>query len=254
MGRSALMALAVLLAVLSTRAWAVEPHASFQQYEIKFDGSTGIDLEHYLAITDADGWSGCVKMNYPFGVDQIFESPEEILEWESRVMISVDGCEHEIDYDLTVERTVISIDMSGCDEDVSVSVAIHLLDMVEDVRDYYNPFLIGSAQRKRFSFVTSGCNLKCNKTKVVLHLPSETTLLNYLPTTNVTFLPVGSEGQSLSWVFSGTGAEEARVFAEFGSKGKIGALMILIIVAIILALAFMVAKLFLVMYEESLTY
>ena len=152
------------------------------------------------------------------------------------------------------EKTTVTLEIFNSSSEVGITVHVNLINMVEKVRANSIPLLIGGGERRRFSFVTARSSLDINKTRVIVHMPEDQVVSNYLPIQNITILPQGSMGQSIFWIFGGEGAKEARVYVEFGPKGKIGLLMVLIIMVIILGIVLVTLKLVLTLYEESLTY
>ncbi len=246
--------LSLLLVSVNVGGEYTKPLISFQQFEIQFEKDGEVNLEHHMSIEGVKNWNGQVKITYPFGIDHIFEGPGEILTPEDRFKVTLGGCKAVQDPQFAKDRTELFLDLSQCDEMAWINTEIKLLDVVEDVRHYANPFLVGGGSRKRFSMVTAECNLVSNKTKVLVHLPPGEVVSNFLPTENVTVLPFTEDAQTITWVFTERSAEQARVYVEFGSRDKIGPLMMVIIAGIIFGLVAMVVKLFLIMYEESPTY
>jgi hypothetical protein len=249
------LALASLLFLLQV-AWAVnEPRIDQQIFEIEFEPEYDVSLSHHITIGGGDEWMGTVILVYPFGTPHIFASPEEILDWEKKVRIEASGCDSTHSFDVSDEKTEVEIEVFNGTSDIDITIKMTLKGMVENIKGQSIPLIGRGGEKDRFSFVTASSNLEVNQTKVVVHLPASRVLSNYLPLHNVTVLTRGSEDeQSVFWSFDGRGAVEARVYVEFGTKGKIGRFMILILVIIILGVVLAALKLLLILDEENLTY
>jgi len=231
-----------------------QPYIPLQVFEIKFDDGGGIELDHHVGVQGTPGWNGTLTFEYPFGVDKIFERPEELVNWRRKVSVEVAGCEAETSFDFQEDLTQALIEVRNASSKLDVEVRMHLSGMVEHVRPFSNPLVIGGGDRKRFSMVTAKASVGVNRTKVLVHLPVGQSIFNYLPTDNVTVLPMGGQREAISWSFEGQSAPEARIYVEFGTKGKIGVLMISILIFAVLGVILVVVKFFLILYEESLMY
>lgn len=246
-----LVPLAVLLAFILEAG--CEPVISRQILEIKFDGEEGVDLVHTLSIAAEEGWAGRVNFTYAFGLEHIFLNPQELLDWEKKIKVETQGCQSTSSSDFGQGDTVVTVEVLNASATVEMVIRMHLMNMVEKVRTYSVPLLTMGGERRRFSMVTPSCNLDIAQTRVGVHLPDGQQVSNYLPTQNVTVLPRG-DGRSIFWSFGERSADEARVYVEFGPKGRMGSLMILILVLAILGVVLAAFKFLLMLYEESITY
>lgn len=246
------VATAAFLAI-SQPVWA-QPCITMQVLEIKFDEHEGVDLVHTVTISGEEGWSGQVNFTYAFSLEHLFENPQELLEWEKKVEVKTQGAQTVSSFDFAQGRTVVTIDVLGAMAEVDAVIRMHLINMVEMVRTHSSlPLLMVGGKSKRFSMVTPRSNLEIARTRVALHLPDGQRVTNCLPTQNVTVLP-RIEGSSIFWSFGGEGANEARVYVEFGPQGRMGGLMVLIIVLCVLGVVLAAFKAALTLYEESVVY
>jgi len=230
-----------------------EPVISRQTLEIKFDTQGGVDLVHSLSVAAEEGWAGQVNFTYAFGLEHIFENPQEILDWEKKIQVEAEGCQSTSSFDFGQGGTIVAVELFNASAVVGMVIRMHLMNMVEEVRQYSVPLLTVGRERRRFSMVTPRSNLDIVQTRVGVHLPDGQQVSNYLPTQNVTVLPRG-DGRSIFWSFGEASADEARVYVEFGPKGRMGSLMMLILVFAILGVVLAAFKFFLMLYEESFTY
>ncbi len=252
--RDLLPLLTTFFALTPVAAGAISPHIQLQVFEIELDESSEASLSHHSTILAEEGWSGQIIFVYPFGIERLFRSPEEILDWEKKVEIESHGCDSTYSFDVDEEHTTVTVDISVLSSEATLTARMRLINVVESVQTYSIPFIAKAGERKRFSFVTATSNLDVNRTKVVVHLPPDKIVSNYLPQENVTVMPKGSEQQSVFWSFGQGAATEARIFMEFGTRGKLGRLMILILVIIILGVVLAALKFLLILDEESITY
>ncbi len=229
------------------------PVISRQTLEIKFDAQGGVDLVHSLSVATEEGWAGQVNFTYTFGSEHIFENPQEILDWEKKIQVETQGCQSTSSFDFGPGATIVTVEVFNASAAVEMVIRVHLMNMVEKQRTYSVPLLTVGRERSRFSMVTPRCNLDIAQTRVGVHLPDGQHVSNYLPTQNVTVLPRG-DGISIFWSFGEASADEARVYVEFGPKGKMGSLMILVLVFAILGVVLAAFTFFLKLYEESFTY
>ena len=250
-----LLVMASLLTSIHLAVATNQPHIDQQIFEIEFDPSFDVSLSHHVTIRCGAEWEGTIVFSYPFGTPHIFSSPEEILDWEKKVMIETSGGDSTHSFDVTDEKTIVTIEMSNATPNVDITTRMTLKGMVENVEGQSIPLVGRGGEKNRFSFVTASPNLDVNQTKVIVHLPTSRVLSNYLPLDNVTVLTRGSEDeQSVFWNFEGEGAVEARVFVEFGTKGKMGRVMVLILVVIVMGVVLAALKFLLILDEENLTY
>lgn len=252
MNKSLLLILALVVACVPIGT--SEPRIPLQVFEIKFDDQGGVILDHHVTVQQTSGWNGSLVLEYPFGVDKLFERPEELVNWRKKASIKVSGCEAKTSFDFQEDRTCAIIDVKNASSKVDLEVRMLLRDMVDKIRPSSNPLVIGGGDRRRFSMVTAKASVDVDRTKVLVHLPGDQVIYNYLPKDNVTVLPMGSGMEAISWIFEGRGAQEGRVYVEFGMKGKIGIVMISILIFAILGVILVVVKFFLMLYDESLTY
>ncbi len=247
-----LLAWAVLTASGSLVACA-GPRVTLQIYEVKFDSFGSVDLVHRVICETEPGWSGEIVFTYPFGVDRLFEGPDDYLELDEKVRIRTAGCNVSSSFDFEVDRVVVTIQVFDASESLEMELAMHLIGVLEKVRVTSLRLLTGGGQRARFSMVTAITNLGVNLTRVLVHIPEDHVISNYLPIRDVTLLP-RSDGQSIFWSFGGTSAAEARVYVEFGPKGKLSTVMILIVVMAIMGVILAALKVSLTLYEESISF
>jgi len=247
--------LASLLIALQAAVALDEPCIEQQIFEIEFDPSFDTSLSHHVTIRNSENWDGVITFTYPFGTSYLFASPEEILDWEKKVRIENTGCDGSHSFDVTEEKTVVTVEVFNATQNIDITILMNLKGMVESVKGKTIPLISQGGEKDRFSFVTAVSNLEVNRTKVIVHLPASSVLSNYLPLQNVTVLKRGSEeDQSVFWSFAGAGAVEARVYVEFGDRGKMGRLMLLILVVIVLGVVLAALKFLLILDEENLTY
>lgn len=253
--RSVYLFLASLLIAVQAVIALDEPCIEQQIFEIEFGPSLDTSLSHHVTVRKSENWEGVINFTYPFGTSYLFTNPEEILDWEKKVRIENTGCDSCNSFDVTEEKTVVTVDVCNATRNIDITIWMTLKGMVESVKGKTIPLLSQGGEKDRFSFVTAISNLEVNQTKVIVHLPTSRVLSNYLPLQNVTVLKRGSEeDQSVFWSFAGAGAVEARVYVEFGDRGKMGRLMLLILVVIVLGVVLAALKFLLILDEENLTY
>jgi hypothetical protein len=218
-------------------------------------GDGGVELSHHATLAGVEGWTGEVVFTYDFGRDHLLEGPEELMNWEEKARVETEGCDGTSSFDFEEDMTILTIELVNvtCTE-VEIMVHLSLMELVERFRPYTVPLLKGGGDHYRFSLVTARSNLPINMTKVVVHLAEGNFASNLLPTENVTILPRVPDRQSVFWSFGEGSAAEARVFLEFGPRGKLGRVTLMIVLFAVLGLVLVVVKLFLRLYEESVTY
>lgn len=251
----------LILALLALDAVSVSaqdegrPSIPLQIFEVQLEeGSEDVLLLHHTNIVSSPGWAGEVTFIYPFGSSRIFRSPEEILNWERKIAIETKGCQSTHTSDVSEEETVITVEILNASSEFDIFVRMELVGVVDEVNPTSFPMISRKGTLNRLSLVTSHVDLPVGRTRVVIHLPPEQTLANYLPTENVTVLRGVEDQQSVFWSFQAPLADDARVYLEFGEKGRMGRVMVLILVGVVMGAILAAIKLLLILDEESLTY
>jgi len=242
---------ALLALVLSPSLVLGGTHVRVQIFEFHLDDQA-TEMSH-VSVVEAENWSGYVNFSYELGPEDFLLSPLEIVDWEKKMSLQVQGAQATRTVDFAPGGTTVSTYLDRSSGPVQIVLKAHLSSTSSAGR--HEGFSLALSRRtERFSFATPTCNLPVNETKIIVHMPADSVIVNYLPTRNFTLLPQTGGEKSVAWHFTGPSSPPVSVYLELSKKTGLGIWGLLLLVLTILGVVAAGSKLLLSIYEDSVTY
>ena len=242
----------VLLAlVLSPSLVLGGAHVKVQIFEFRLNDQA-TEMSH-VSVVEAENWSGYVNFTYELGPEAFLLNPLEIVDWDKKMSLQVEGARADRTVDFAPGSTTVSTFVEQSSGTVQIVLKAHLSSSSSAGR--HEGFSLALSRRtERFSFATPTCNLPVNETKIIVHMPADSIIVNYLPTRNFTLLPQTGGEKSVAWHFTGPSSSPASVYLELSKKRGLGIWGLLLLVLTVLGVVAAGSKLLLSIYEDSITY
>ena len=205
-----------------------------------------------VSIIKAENWSGYVNFTYELGPEAFMVDPLDIVNWEKKMNLKVEGAQAEKNVEFAPRTTTVSTRVMNASGTVQVTFETHLETKATMMSEGLS--LGFSRKTQRFSFATPSCNLPVDNTKIVVHIPQDSVIVKYLPTKNFTLLPQTSGEKSVVWHFTGPSASAASVYIELSKKRGLGIWSLLLLFSVTLGVVSVGLKLLLSIYEDSIRY